>query len=420
MIANDEQGSPQNANDRIGQDGWMPTDWGRKVIRKLIYLILVTMLAGAALAQDVSVRADHPDEYVVVRGDTLWDISARFLEKPWQWPAIWHANPQIANPHLIYPGDRISLVYVDGQARLVVDRGKPMRKLSPQVRSSGREAVTAIPLSRLKPFIRNSVVITAEQFEGLPYIVANYEGRMNTTVGDRTYARKISGQVGQEFMIVRLNNIYYRMDGEDRRALMPEGHTHVPDDLELPVGFWKPLNTWGKSVDIIGYEMAEVARATLLKTGDPAILEIDEGMNEVKEGHFILPVDDHEFDTHFMPRPMTSIPSGLKVLAIEGAHYGVGHYQIVAINGGSRQGIEPGHVFSAFRPGVTIRDEVKYPAGSTADFGTLKGDKVTLPDEYDAHIMVFRVFDEVSYAMVMDGARLVREHDVLRHPDEKL
>ena len=120
----------------------MPVDWGRKVIRKFIYLILATMLAGAVMAQDVSVRTDHPDEYVVVRGDTLWDISARFLDHPWQWPAIWHANQQIQNPHLIYPGDRISLVYIDGSPRLVVNGGKQTVRLSPDIRATDREAIS--------------------------------------------------------------------------------------------------------------------------------------------------------------------------------------------------------------------------------------------------------------------------------------
>ena len=390
------------------------------MIRKFIYLILVTMLAGAAMAQDVSVRADHPDEYVVVRGDTLWDISARFLDKPGQWPAIWHANPQIANPHLIYPGDRISLVYIDGQARLIVDRGKPTIRMSPDIRTTGREPVSAIPLSAIKPFIKNARIISPEQFAGLPYIVANVEQRLNVTVGDRTYARGLSGEVGQEVVIVRLNNVYYRMSGELKAGRIPETNTHLRESLEIPGGFWKPVNTWGKKVEIIGYEMVEVSQATLLKTGDPAILTLEFGRTEVSEGDFILPLDDHVFDAHFMPRAMSDMPNDLKVLAIEGGNYGVGHNQIVAINGGSRQGVQPGHVFSAFRPGATIRDRIKYPAGSMADVRTWDGDKVTLPDEYDAHIMVFRVFGEVSYAMVMDGARSVRVHDILRHPDEKL
>ena len=99
--------------------------------RILISLILAVILGGAAIAQEVSIREDSPDEYIVVEGDTLWDISGRFLDEPWQWPAIWHANQQIENPHLIYPGDKISLVYIDGQPRLMVDRGRPTVRLSP-------------------------------------------------------------------------------------------------------------------------------------------------------------------------------------------------------------------------------------------------------------------------------------------------
>jgi hypothetical protein len=398
----------------------MPADWGSKVIRKFIYLILVTMLAGVVMAQDVSVRSDHPDEYTVVRGDTLWDISARFLDKPWQWPAIWHANQQIQNPHLIYPGDRISLVYIDGAPRLMVDRGKPEIRMSPNMRTEDRETIGAIPLDKIKPFIKTARIVSAEQYETLPYIVKNYETRLNATVGVRTYVRQLSGEEGQEFAIVRLGNIYYKSDEEKKRAREPGYGNHAETRLEYPSGFWRPVNTWGDKNEIIGYELYEVAHATLVKTGDPAILSIESGRVEVKEGDLILPVDNHDFPATFMPRAMNAMPDDLKVLAIEGGHYGVGHNMIVSISGGSNQGVQAGHVFSAFRPGENIRDEVKYPAGSMADARTWNGDKVQLPDEYDGHIMVFRVFDEVSYAMVMDGARLVREFDILRHPDEKL
>src|SRR5210317_540070 len=132
----------------------------RTVIKKIFHLILVAMLASAAMAQDVSVRPDHPDEYVVVKGDTLWDISGRFLEKPWQWPAIWHANPQIDNPHLIYPGDVVSLVYIDGVPQLRINRGgddprissgKPVVKLVPEIRFVERgDPINAIPLQSIE------------------------------------------------------------------------------------------------------------------------------------------------------------------------------------------------------------------------------------------------------------------------------
>jgi hypothetical protein len=391
------------------------------MIRKLIYLILATMLVGAAAAQDVSIRADHPEEYVVVKGDTLWDIAARFLDKPWQWPAIWHANPQVANPHLIYPGDRLSLVYEDGMPRLAVNQDKPVQRLSPGVRATTRAAVTPIPLSLLKPFIKDARVISPARFEGLPYVVANYEQRINAARGDNIYVRGLNGTPGQEFSIVRLGNIYYRLDGDMRRGREPDGFkAHLPQELEVPGGFWRPVDTWGQKVEIIGYEVYEVGRAVLAKNGDPAILEIFDGKREVQEGDFVMPADDHPWDAQFMPRPMEPTPEGMKVLAIEGGNYGVGHLQTVAISGGARQGLEPGHVFSAFTKGARIRDAVKYPKGSMADASTWDGDKVTLPDEYNAHIMVIRVFDEVSYAMVMDGARLVKEQDVLRHPDETL
>jgi hypothetical protein len=117
---------------------------------------------------------------------------------------------------------------------------------------------------------------------------------------------------------------------------------------------------------------------------------------------------------------MDAVPDGIEVIALTQARYGAGHYQIVAISAGSNQGVELGHVFSAFEPGQRIQDEVKYPIGSWADQKTLNGDKVTLPDQYSAHILVFRVFDEVSYAMIMNGKRPVRERNILKHPDEIL
>lgn len=395
--------------------------WGPQMIRKLIYLFLAAMLVGAAAAQDVSVRTDHPAEYVVQKGDTLWDIAARFLDKPWQWPAIWHANPQVENPHLIYPGDRLSLVYEDGRARLAVNGDKELQRLSPGVRSTTREAVTPIPLSVLKPFIKNARVISPAAFEGLPYVVANSDQRITAAVSDRTYVRELSGTPGQEYSIMRLGNIYYSLDGDIRRGRKAKGYKDkLAKDLQMPTGFWRPVDTWGQNVEIIGYELYEVGRAVLAKNGDPAILEIFAGTREVQQGDLVLAVDDYAWDAQFMPRPLEPTPEGMRVLAVEGGNYGVGQLQMVAISGGRQQGLKPGHVFSAFSEGETIRDSVKYPAGSLADASTWDGDKVTLPAEYNAHIMVIRVFDEVSYAMVMDGARLVHESDILRHPDEKL
>jgi hypothetical protein len=142
------------------------------VTKKLFTLFFTAVMAVVAAAQDVSIREDHPDEYIVVKGDTLWDISGRFLEHPWQWPAIWHANQQIENPHLIYPGDRISLVYIDGLPQLMVDRDKRTIKMSPGMRTIEEEAIGAIPLDLIRPFLADIRILSENEFEGLPYIVA--------------------------------------------------------------------------------------------------------------------------------------------------------------------------------------------------------------------------------------------------------
>jgi len=393
----------------------------RKVKRKLIYLALVLLLAGAAMAQEVSIRADHPDEYVVVEGDTLWDIAGKFLDYPWQWPTIWHANQQIDNPHLIYPGDVLSLVFIDGQPRLMVDRGKPVMKLSPSARATRREPIRAINHEEIAGYIRNLRLVTPEEFEALPYIVANYERRELVSNTDLTYARGLQGEEGSRYAIVRLANIYYWKKGVKYRAVEPGYGQHAATYEEYHPGFWENLAYWGGNRgDVIGFELYEVGQAVLSKPGDPATLTNVTGLDAVQAGDLVVPLDTLGYPENYMPHAMDQVPDNLRVLGVQGGNRVVGHQKVVSISGGSRQGIEPGHVFSAFEPGKRVRDEVKYPAGSLADASTWNKDKVYLPDEFEGHIMVFRVFDEVSYALVMSGKRFVHENDILKHPDETM
>lgn len=393
----------------------------RTVIKKIIHLILVAMLAGSAMAQDVSVRQDHPDEYVVVKGDTLWDISGKFLEHPWQWPAIWHANTQIENPHLIYPGDVISLVYIDGQPRLVVNGDRKTVRLSPDKREIKRDPIPPIEWDAIKSFITNARVLPPGSFSDLPYVVANENLRDVATTKDLTYVRGLDGRIGEEFAIVRMRNIYYDDNGVMQRGKHRRYAEHMRREDEYPDNIWDATMSWRKmNPPVLGYEFWDIAVGRLVKQGDPATLEIQGGRTEVKEGDYILPIDDHQYDPQLLPHAMDAVPEGIEVIALTQARYGSGHYQIIAISAGSNQGVEPGHVFSTFRPGKRIQDEVKYPKGSWEDQKTLNGDKVTLPDQFSAHILVFRTFDEVSYALIMDGDRPVRERDILKHPDEIL
>jgi hypothetical protein len=378
--------------------------------------MFAAILTGVVLAQDVSVRSDHPDRYVVVKGDTLWDISGRFLDKPWQWPAIWNANPQIENPHLIYPGDVLSLVYVDGVPQLRLSR-EGTEKLSPAIRVVDRgDPINAIPLSRIEPFLRDVRVLSPSEFENLPYIVSNEVDRITATYSDQTYARGLNANVGDEFVVARLYSIY-DMTKEDgvRRVLPRDNWRQVPNTRNRNTTLWNETPPWNKKAkNPVGYEMVEVSRVRVRQSGDISVLDILKDRSEVQEGDFILPLDTMGYDAVFQPHAMNSVPEGLRILSTKDALYGVGHYQIVALNGGKSQGLESGHVFSVFRPGREVEDRVGYRWGSFDENAD-----VTLPDQYHATVMVFRTFDNVSYAMVLGGDNLVRTWDILKHPDER-
>jgi hypothetical protein len=397
----------------------MPTREEGTVIRRLIYLTFAALLlTGIAVAQDVSLRSDHPEEYVVVKGDTLWDISGRFLDKPWQWPAIWHANPQIENPHLIYPGDVISLVYIDGVPQLRLRRGDTV-KLSPSIRVSDRDdAIPAVPFESIAPFIRNLRVLSPEEFEGLPYIVANNEARLTATNTDQTYSRGLDAQVGEEFVVARLTSIYdsFGRPPETRRVLPRDGWEQVPNLWDRAESIHNPVSPWNKRPkNPVGYELFEVSRVRVAKAGDISVLDIIRDRTEVKPGDYILPANDPGYESTFYPSAMDNIPPNLRVLATSGSKSGAGLYQIVSISAGSNHGVRPGHVFSAFGKGELVDDETGYRQGSFA-----KDAEVRLPDVYTGVVMVFRTFGEISYGMVMGGDRPVAEFDSLRHPDERL
>ena len=389
------------------------------MIRKLMQFTFVAiMLTGVVLAQDVAVRSDHPDEYVVVKGDTLWDISGRFLDKPWQWPAIWQANPQIENPHLIYPGDVVSLVYIDGVPQLRLSRSGTV-KLSPSIRVVDRDAINAIPFESIAPFIKDLRVLSPSEFEGLPYIVANNEERMNATHSDQTYARGLDAEVGEEYVVARLMNIYDLVgDPPEIRRVLPKEHwKQVPNVWDRHQHKFNTVSPWNRRPrDPIGYEMFEVSRVRVVQAGEISVMDIIRDRTEVRPGDFILPVSDMGYLSTFFPSAMDNIPSDLRVLATSGQRSGVGLYQIVSLNAGTNQGVEAGNVFSAFRLGQLTKDRTGYRYGSFSEEAAPR-----LPETYDGLVMVFRTFEDISYGMVMGGGkRVVVEYDMLRHPDERL
>jgi len=379
---------------------------------KLAVLTIAFAWLSAVHAQDVQLRADHPQDYVVVKGDTLWDISGRFLEHPWQWPAIWQANPQIEDPHWIYPGDKISLIYVDGQPRLVINR------LEPEIREVSGEPIDAIPFDLVDNFLVKPRVITAAEFESLPYLIANSEQRLNAMRGDHTYARGITGELGTEYMVAELSYIYQEKTGRHGTKTIKHkagtiGHERVP---KRDTGFRRE----SKDMMVLGYEMYEVARVKVIKSGDPAILEVLSGKREVKPGDYLLPIDTHTYDRYFHPHVIDVIPDNLRILTLSDDMLRAGHYRVVALSAGDSDGMESGHVFSIFRPGRVVNDDVKFTKGSAnSGWGSSKG-AVQLPDEKVGMLLVFRTFENLSYGLVLGGNREVAAGDLLKHPDTQL
>ena len=160
--------------------------------KKLFGIVFAALLTSSLIAADVVLNPEHPDRYVVVKGDTLWDISTMFLRDPWLWPEIWYVNPQIENPHLIYPGDILTLVYVDGKPQLQMTRGYPTVALSPQVREESLDkAIPTIPLDAIQQFLTRAIVVGEGELEVAPYVVQSAGEHVVTGVGDRVYIRGI-------------------------------------------------------------------------------------------------------------------------------------------------------------------------------------------------------------------------------------
>lgn len=344
----------------------------RKFSHRLVCLLLGLFLSCAALAaDDVVLNPAHPERYVVVKGDTLWDISERFLRDPWLWPDVWYVNPQIANPHLIYPGDIISLAYVDGKPRLMLERGGVVR-LSPEMRSSPVDsAIPAIPIDAIRPFLSRSHVLDPETLNNAPYVVA----------------------FGDEHMVGSTNVKAYV------RAIQDEQHTRF--DVVHPGGPYKDADTG----EILGYQAQYVGDGELQRTGDPATVLLTRMALETVIGDRLLPTNDELALNAFYPKAPDSAVNG-SIIAVLNGVVEIGQYNVVVLDRGGNDGLEPGDVLVINHRGRTVRDTV---TGNSRD-------RVVLPDEPAGKLMVFRTFPRVSFALVMHATRSIHVLDRVVNP----
>lgn len=345
-------------------------------MKKLLLSLAILGLPFTAMADDVSLRQDHPDTYTVIKGDTLWDISGRFLQQPWEWPEIWYVNPQIDNPHLIYPGDVISLVYVDGQPRLMLDRRNYKMspgdtKLSPTVRiEPAGAAIPAIPLNEIDKFLSRSRVVTSDELLTAPYVLMGAEEHLVLGAGDRLYTR---GEL---------------TDGIRSFGLYRKGETFVDPETE----------------EILGVQALDIGTVRLVAKGDDDVntFEATRTTEEIRIGDRLLPDEERAIDAIFYPSSPNSDIEGV-IIAVEGGLTQVGTMDVIVINRGEREGLEIGNVMAIYKKGSTVRDRIT-------------GESVQLPDERAGLLMVFRTFEKMSYALVLESLRPLRVEDKVRNP----
>jgi hypothetical protein len=373
---------------------------------------VVALLTAGTYVVAQEYRGDHPDTYTVKRGDTLWDIAGKFLKRPWLWPEIWQANPQIKNPHLIYPGDVISLAYLDRVGGVGVTPGP--RTDAP---------INAISLSQIEPYLKDMRVV--DSFKELPYVVGIEEDYTRATSGQKVYVKGLDGaQVGQRFAILRPTN-HYRRITERNCCDIP-----MKNDLDFR---GRPITGFGTgwseaaSADTgerLGYELLRVNAGNLMKLpeGDveAATIMLDDPNTEARVGDRIVPVDAQPYDLQFFPHPPKQPldPDKTRVLAVASSVLSAGTNEVVAISAGSADGIDNGTVVSLWRQGSNDVDRVAYGL-ERGEETVPRGARTRLPDEYASHAMVFRTFNNVSYALVMNSVKQTMVGYRAMHPDTK-
>jgi hypothetical protein len=338
------------------------------MIRRIILSVFFVLISLPIVAnENVELNPNHPQRYVVVKGDTLWDISGMFLKYPWHWPDIWYVNPQIENPHLIYPGDELVLTTCDGRPCIQVNRGQRTVKLSPQVRETILDKpIPTISLAALEPFLTKPRVVGEEVLDNAPYVVSSADERLISGAGDYVYARGVNEGDAEHYSIFRGGVAYTDPETEE----------------------------------ILGYEAIYTGDASLERGGDLAKFNLTQTTREVRMGDRLLEVEAEDYDLYFTPRAPEQETDGSIISVFDGVSQ-VGQYQIVVLNKGLRDGLEPGHVLSVFKKGKEIRDQV------TAD----PHDTVVLPEEHIGEAMVFKLYEKVSYAIVMRATDAIHVED---------
>jgi len=343
------------------------------------WLVAASLLGGLSLAKAADAPAltgDYPQRYEVVKGDTLWDIAGQFLQEPWRWPEIWEKNPNIDNPDLIYPGDVLVMDMSGGSPSLrhlrsqkLGPNGLPVVKLSPKIRTRDIEsAIPTIPPSVILPFLRDTLILDNDTLNDAGYVAVGVDDNFLLGKHGEFYARGVTGDEGQIFKIFK------------KGAVLKHPDTN----------------------EVLGYETIFLGDAVMLRPGETSKMRITRSVEEIAPGDRLLPAgDDLRFPVYQPHAPKRKVKG--RILRSANNVGDMGDKSIVIISLGAREGMQDGHV---------LRTE--YDAGERVDPVTKKVFK--LPPENSGLLMVFRVYDKVSYGLLLNALRPVKVGDVVTTP----
>jgi hypothetical protein len=343
-------------------------------------LLSLSGLAGAQTTAsndkpaDVRLQDDAPLRYTVKKGDTLWGIAKKFLKDPWQWPEVWTENNQkVTNPHLIYPGETLLLVYKNRRPQIVPSGAlaseHAAEKLEPQIREIPLEAaIPTIPIDAIREFLRGPRVVSKEEINAAPYVVDFNEEVIEGKSGFKAYIKNVQQPVLSGYEVVRVGSKY-----------------KDPETGEL-----------------LGYEAIPTADAEVREFGKLTKVDLVQALREVHAGDRLLPQESGLFQANFYPHAPAEAIHG-RIISVYDSLTETGQYKIVAINRGRKEGLEQGHVLSILQAGRRTHD----PYGSSL---------VQLPDEYAGTLLVFKVGERVSYGLIMEATHAIHVLDKVDKP----
>jgi LysM domain len=330
------------------------------------------------------INPSAPKSYVVKRGDTLWGISSMFLRDPWLWPEVWYINPQVANPHLIYPGDTLALAYgADGHPQIRLEQGGAAR-MDPRLRSDPLNgAIPTIPYQSIAAFLSRPSILTPDQVKNAPYVLAFRDDHEVAGSGNEVYVKNLNGPNNARYSVV-----------------------HIGDPLRDPDD--------GK---VVGYQGVYTATALVSKPGDVTKAVLIDTARETLRGDKVLSADN-DTPLNFIPSAPHNNVRGRIIAVVDGTDL-IGQYQIVAINRGTRDGVNNGTVLGIDRAGSVVRDVYAHGASFTRknqDLDSSFAKKVKLPDERTGTMLVFRAFDRVSYGLILGATDTIQLQDIVHNP----